>query len=78
MKELFEKLFHTNYDTFWQVFTDKIFGPTGAEILAWLCLAVGTFLLFARRVAAAGLIVFFYLAAIFFAYMPAIIKLLRG
>lgn len=78
ISEFFEKFFHISYDEFFKWLTDKLFGPTGAEIVSWICLSFSVYLIMRRRVNAAGIIIMLYLVAFAFAYIPPIVKMLRG
>lgn len=78
VRDLITRIFNIDYDTFFSHFVEKITGPTGAQIISWSCLILATFLLLRRRVTAAGLIVFLYAVAFVFAYIPSILKLLKG
>jgi len=77
MHDLFTKITKINYDDFWAFITDKLFGPQGAQIVAWTCIIVATYLIFARRVRAAGAIIILYIIAAVFAYLPTILKYLK-
>jgi len=73
----FTRITGLDYDSFWSFITNKLFGPQGAQIVAWICLILATYLIFARRVRAAGLIITLYIVAAVFAYLPTILKYLR-
>lgn len=77
VKEWIQKVFNVQYDQFFKELADKFFGPTGAEVIAWLCLITSTFLILRRRVTSIGVIVLLYLIAFFFAYAPSLYRLLR-
>lgn len=78
MRQLIEKFFNIDYDVVFKKMVDNLLGPTGAEIIGWICLGLATFLILRRRVTSVGLIVFLYLAAWGFAYIPGLLKILRG
>lgn len=78
MKQLIEHLLGTNYDRIFKEMVDSLLGPTGAEVAGWFCLALATFLILRRRVTSIGLILFLYMLAWVFAYIPGIIRILKG
>ncbi len=78
MKQLIEKFFNINYDVVFKKMVDNLLGPTGAEIISWVCLGLATFLILRRRVTSVGLIMFLYLVAWCFAYIPGLLKIFRG
>lgn len=77
-KQLFENITKIPYDSFWHEFANKLYGSSGLEIVAWACLLILVFLLAVRRVTAASIIFFLYLVAFCLAYIPAVLKLLKG
>lgn len=78
MKEFIERIFNVKYDTFFKDLADKFLGSTGAEVIAWICLILATFLILRRRVSSLGLIIFLYFIAFILAYIPAIYKVIKG
>ncbi|MGB9892749.1 hypothetical protein [Thermodesulfovibrio yellowstonii] len=76
IQKWFEKITNTSYTEFFRELVDKLLGPTGAQIVGWVCLILLIYLLLARRARSVGVIIFLYITAFCLAYIPAIIKIL--
>mgnify|MGYP001097671144 CR=1 FL=1 len=76
--EQFKSLTGKSYEDYFKEFVNRILSPEGAQILGWIFLIMLTYLLVSRRVRSASIIVTLYILCFILAYVPAILKILRG